>query len=207
MTTQLLIARHGNTFAPGELPRRVGRTDLPLVERGLEQGRLLGHYLKQNQLIPDVIFTSQLQRTIQTAEQAQLSMNTQIPIHALSIFNEIDYGPDENKTEAEVLKRVGSNALTLWDTDAIVPEGWLVSPDKLIIQWLQFAERLKYDYSNKICLVVTSNGIARFSPYITGDFAQFNTNHEIKIATGAVCLFTSEKDKSLWDCAFWNVKP
>ena len=90
MTTRLLIARHGNTFAAGEIVRRVGTTDLPLVESGLLQGFALGTYLRQEQLIPDVIFTSTLQRTIQTAEQAQKAMGTQLPMERLSIFNELD---------------------------------------------------------------------------------------------------------------------
>ncbi|HVY53670.1 MAG TPA: histidine phosphatase family protein, partial [Gammaproteobacteria bacterium] len=60
MTIKLLIARHGNTFSPGDVVTRVGTTDLPLVASGLEQGRQLGIYLKQNNLVPGVIFTSKL---------------------------------------------------------------------------------------------------------------------------------------------------
>ena len=47
----LIIARHGNTFRPGETPTRVGaRTDLPLVEE--ERARGIGLYLKKLGLIP-----------------------------------------------------------------------------------------------------------------------------------------------------------
>src|SRR5579862_7485718 len=105
-STCLLIARHGNTFGPGDTVRRVGITDLPLSDSGLQQGRNLGVYLRQNQLIPDVIFTSTLKRTLQTAEQAQLTMQTHVPVHPLMIFNEIDYGPDENQPEEYVVARV-----------------------------------------------------------------------------------------------------
>ncbi|MFI4963584.1 MAG: histidine phosphatase family protein, partial [Legionellales bacterium] len=109
--TRLLIARHGNTFGSGDTVRRVGTTDLPLVESGLEQGRKLGAYLKQNNLTPDSIFTSTLKRAIQTAEQVQSVMHTNVPIEALSIFNEIDYGPDENQPENRVIERIGIDAL------------------------------------------------------------------------------------------------
>lgn len=207
MTLRLLIARHGNTFAPGDLVRRVGTTDLPLVASGLEQGRLLGAYLKQNNLLPDVLFTSQLQRAIQTAEQAQQVMGTHLAIETLSIFNEIDYGPDENQPETEVVARIGKKALSAWEAQALVPDGWKVDPAEIINNWRTFAERLRQQYMGKTCLVVTSNGIARFAPHLTGDFAAFSAQYGIKIATGAVCIFANEVSTPAWDCLAWNMKP
>lgn len=207
MTLRLLIARHGNTFAPGDIVRRVGTTDLPLVASGLEQGRLLGAYLKQNNLLPDVLFTSQLQRAIQTAEQAQQIMGTHLAIETLSIFNEIDYGPDENQPETEVVARLGKEALNAWEAQAVVPDGWKVSPAEIINNWHTFAERLRQQYRGKTCLVVTSNGIARFAPHLTGDFAAFSAQYEIKIATGAVCILANEAATPTWNCLGWNVKP
>ncbi|KTD69345.1 phosphoglycerate mutase [Legionella steelei] len=207
MTTRLLIARHGNTFGPGDLVRRVGTTDLPLVDSGLHQGRLLGMYLKNNQLIPDVIFSSKLKRAIQTAEQAQTTMGTNLPIETLAIFNEIDYGPDENQPEEQVVGRIGKEAINAWESQAIVPEGWKVDPAALIKNWLDFAMRIRQEYAGKTCLVVTSNGIARFSPYLTGDFATFSAQFGIKIATGAVCVFEHSEPVAQWQCRAWNVKP
>ncbi|MFJ1268504.1 histidine phosphatase family protein [Legionella lytica] len=207
MTTRLLIARHGNTFGPGETVRRVGTTDLPLVESGLLQGYALGSYLKQEQLIPDVIFTSTLQRTIQTAKQAQQAMGTQLPMENLSIFNELDYGPDENQPEEQVVARLGQEALTAWEAQALVPNGWHVSPVEIITNWQHFAEYLRQQHQGKTCLVITSNGIARFAPYLTGDFVAFSTHYPIKIATGALCIFTNEAKSATWDCLGWNVRP
>jgi probable phosphoglycerate mutase len=205
--TRLLIARHGNTFGPGNVVTRVGTTDLPLVESGLKQGRLLGAYLKQHHLIPDVIFTSQLQRAMQTAEQAQQTMQTQLPIEALSIFNEIDYGPDENQPEDKVVARIGTDALKAWETTAKVPNGWKVDPQEIINHWQDFAEQLIQKHAGKTILVVTSNGIARFAPYLTGDFAAFSAQHNIKISTGALCIFENVSLSQTWSCVQWNVKP
>ncbi|KTD54867.1 phosphoglycerate mutase [Legionella sainthelensi] len=207
MTTRLLVARHGNTFAPSDIVRRVGTTDLPLVESGLLQGRLLGAYLKQQHLIPDVIFTSKLKRAIQTAEQAQSTMGSDLPIETLSIFNEIDYGPDENQPEEHVIARIGQDALRAWETQAIVPQGWNVDPATLIKNWLDFSIRLRTKYMGKTCLVITSNGVARFLPYLTGNFAAFSGQYGIKIATGALCIFENKDHSELWDCVSWNVKP
>ena len=205
--TRLLIARHGNTFGPGDVVTRVGTTDLPLVESGLKQGRLLGDYLLQNNLVPDVIFTSRLQRAIQTAEQAQATMQTSLPIETLSIFNEIDYGPDENQPEEKVIARVGTEALAAWEAKAKVPAGWNVDPHEIIQNWQDFSVRLTHDYAGKTILVVTSNGIARFAPHLTGDFEAFSAQHGIKISTGAVCILEQTQQDKLWNCIKWNVKP
>lgn len=207
MTTRLLIARHGNTFAPGDLIRRVGITDLPLVDSGLQQGRRLGAYLQANQLIPDMIYTSMLTRTIQTAAQAQGEMQTWLPVEQLSIFNEIDYGPDENQPEMHVIARLGAKAMSAWEMSAQVPAGWQVDPQAIIQHWHDFAAGLVQAHAGKTILVVTSNGIARFSPYLTGDFSVFCETHEIKLSTGAFGLFEHSPLSSVWHCRQWNVRP
>jgi 2,3-bisphosphoglycerate-dependent phosphoglycerate mutase len=207
MMTTLLIARHGNTFGPQDLIRRVGITDLPLVASGLIQGRQLGEYLLTHQLMPDVIFTSTLKRTIQTAEEAQHAMNISLPIQSLSMFNEIDYGPDENQTEEQVVARVGKEALQAWEEQAIVPQGWQVNPLEIIENWKKFAQRLRQEYAGKTCLTITSNGIARFSPHLTGEFAKFSIQHRIKISTGSFCIFTHQGSSDIWQCEGWDIKP
>jgi 2,3-bisphosphoglycerate-dependent phosphoglycerate mutase len=205
--TRLLIARHGNTFAPGDIVRRVGITDLPLVESGLLQGQRLGAYLRQHALIPDMIFTSQLKRAIQTAEHVQHALASTIAMKTLDIFNEIDYGIDENLPEAQVIARIGSTALQDWETHAKVPLGWNVDPQQIIQNWQRFSHDLLDNYSEKTILVVTSNGIARFAPYLTGDFQAFAKQHSIKIATGGLCVFEKNPAHDAWRCLQWNIKP
>ena len=187
--------------------RRVGLTDLPLVASGLEQGRKLGSYLRQHHLVPDIIYTSQLKRAQQTAEEAQVMLQTSLPINTLSIFNEIDYGPDENQPETEVVARVGAEALKEWEANAKVPAGWKVDPQAIIHHWEMFANDLLRDHAGKTILVVTSNGIARFAPYLTGNFHDFASRHGIKISTGAVCVFERADNADAWNCLHWNIKP
>jgi 2,3-bisphosphoglycerate-dependent phosphoglycerate mutase len=205
--TKLLLVRHGNTFAAGEVVRRVGVTDLPLVESGLQQGRLLGAYLQKQQLIPDVVFSSQLKRTRQTAEQLLSVVTPKLEIKSLAIFNEIDYGPDENLPEEQVVARIGDLALKEWESVAKVPPGWSVNPKQIIINWQEFAQEMQMNYTNKTILVVTSNGIARFAPYLTGNFPKFAAQHGIKIATGALCIFENRSGEPYWECKQWNFKP
>lgn len=204
--TTLIIARHGNTFGPNDTPTRVGaRTDLPLVESGKEQARKIGAYLKRNSLIPDVVYTSNLRRTIETAEIAIKESGVSNPIFQLDIFNEIDYGPDENKTEDEVIARIGEQAIEDWDKHAIVPDGWNINTDEVIQNWLGFEDQIRAFDDNETILVVTSNGIARFAPHITGNFDGFAAQNNIKLSTGTLAVL--EHKDGQWKISEWNLKP
>lgn len=199
--TTLIIARHGNTFREGETPTRVGgRTDLPLVEKGEEQARKLGEDLRANHLLPDHIFTSNLQRTIKTAELAAQAMNCHAPRESLAIFNEIDYGDDENKPEPEVIAHLGAEALKAWDTDCLMPAGWSPRPEDILKNWQNFLARLETHFSGKTVLVVTSNGIARFAL----DLA-LPSSHPRKLWTGAYGVL--EFLAPAWQVREWNTRP
>ena len=203
MKTTLLIARHGNTFGPGETPTRVGaRTDLPLVESGKAQGKALGKYLLDQDLVPDLILTSELQRTKHMAELAMEEMGRPIETHALPMFNEIDYGPDENKPEAEVIARIGEQALKNWDEKSILPQGWLADPGQIIINWQDFANELE---DGSTTLVITSNGIARFALTLISGFESDRGPLSHKISTGALCIL--ERNGANWTVRDWNIKP
>lgn len=204
--TTLIIARHGNTLAPEDTPTRVGaHTDLPLVEKGHEQARALGKYLKENNMIPDVVYSSKLKRTIETAQIAIKETGITNPVYPLDIFNEVDYGPDENKTEDEVIARIGVQAIKDWDEHALVPDGWRVEPEDIIKNWEGFAAQIREHDDEETILVVTSNGIARFAPYITGDFEGFRAAHNIKLATGALGILKHDGER--WHVTGWNIRP
>jgi len=206
MSTTLIIARHGNTFGPDDIPTRVGlHTDLPLVDSGIEQAKKMGRYLKENRLIPDVVYTSTLQRTVQTASVAIKESGVSNPFFKLEMFNEIDYGPDENKVEADVIARIGEQAIKDWDDHAKVPDGWKVDPDEVIQNWKDFAEQISAFDDNETALIVTSNGIARFAPHLTGDFDGFAAEHSIKLSTGALGVLKHEG--GVWRCEGWNIRP
>jgi 2,3-bisphosphoglycerate-dependent phosphoglycerate mutase len=203
---RLLIARHGNTFQKDEVPRRVGaRTDLPLVESGKMQAQQLGLYLKYRDLLPDAVYTSTLQRACQTAQIALAAAGLHTPIIQDSIFNEIDYGPDENMPEDKVIERIGETALEDWNKNAVVPQGWNVDPESLIANWQEFGERCVSHHLNSTVLVVTSNGIARFAPHLTGNFPEFARKFDIKLATGALAIFLFDGER--WAVHEWNVRP
>ena len=205
MVTILIIARQGNTFTKEQTPTRVGgRTDLPLVET--ERGTNIGKYLKLKNWLPDAVFAAPLKRTMDTAKLAVAEMKLPLEVMEEDSFREVDYGPDENKTEDEVIARIGEEAIKLWNEKAIVPSGWLVNVEDLIQTWQRWADKIAKEYKDKNVLIVSSNGVIRFAPYITGDFAAFAKEHDIKVGTGCVCVFEKEGNNP-WKCVGWNVKP
>jgi 2,3-bisphosphoglycerate-dependent phosphoglycerate mutase len=161
--------------------------------------------LSQNRMIPDVVYCSNLQRTQETARIAVKSSGVTNPVYPLDIFNEIDYGPDENQTEETVIARIGAQAITDWDEHAKVPDGWAVDPAEVTQNWVDFAEQIAAHDDEETVLVVTSNGIARFAPHITGDFEGFRAKHSLKLSTGALGILSHNGEK--WDILDWNIRP
>ena len=206
MVTRIIIARHGNTFTKDQTPLRVGAgTDLPLVET--ERGTNIGKYLKMRTLIPVAVFAAPLKRTTETARLAIAALDKDIPLISDARFTEIDYGPDEEKTEDEVIARIGQEALDAWNANAIVPNGWNVSVDGIIQAWKDFAHEVEQNYRDKTVLVVSSNGIIRFAPYLTGNFEEFCNQFNIKVGTGSVCILEKEDGDKVWTVKEWGTKP
>ncbi len=207
--TTLIIARHGNTFGPHDIPTRVGaRTDLPLVESGQAQAKKIGAWLKDQNIHPDAFYSSQLKRTIETAKIAMAEIDSSQTITPLDIFNEIDYGVDENQTEDKVIARIGAQAIKDWDENAIVPDGWKFAPQACIQNWQNFAAGIlknNQDNEKNIIMVVTSNGIARFAPHLTEDFEAFKATHKMKMSTGALSVL--KYDGENWIVKDWNIRP
>ena len=204
--TCVLVARHGNTFGPGDILLRCGaRTDLPLSSSGEAQAARLGQYLRRYHPNIAHVFVSNLERTRQTAEIAvdQFSAKPDISPHAM--FDEIDYGPDEGKPESEVVSRIGQQALDLWNSDNVVPLGWLCDRSTMINKWREFLACIAKEYCGHTTLVITSNGVARFLLYLTLQKQGAYGFPGFKLSTGALAVI--HQQGADWNVAQWNITP
>lgn len=159
MVRALIILRHGNTFDKGDTVTRVGaRTDSPLSVSGRAQVKALAqHFAGQPPF--DQILSGPLKRTLETAD----AIAGDAIVTVCEDLREIDYGPDENRPEAEVVARLGDDAIRAWDEKAVVPPGWKVDPEALTAVWCErFAAVAKLPDGARV-LAVTSNGVARFA--------------------------------------------
>jgi probable phosphoglycerate mutase len=173
--TTLIIARHGNTFNPEDTPTRVGAR-------------------------------TDLPLVTSGQEQAR---KLGAWLKAQNILPETVYSSQLSRTKqtAEIaIKELGKKALKNWDDKAIVPKGWKFDSDACIKNWKNFARHIVNTASEEeATLVVTSNGIARFVPHLTGDFDAFADNHKIKLSTGALGVLKFDGDQ--WVIKDWNVRP
>ncbi|MCK5386498.1 MAG: histidine phosphatase family protein [Gammaproteobacteria bacterium] len=198
--TYLYIVRHGNTFAKGESPRRVGsKTNIPLVESGFDQADSLGMHFFNKKINFSKVYSSPLLRAQQTTQKILQQLNSKIEIESLDLLNEIDHGPDENKIESEVEARIGKHAIQEWDENAIVPDGWIVDYEQRIAGWKQFIE------DHKKCgniLMVTSNGAARF---LLQAYHLKEAHRNLKLRTGSYgCVAVTNECLSLKS---WDIRP
>lgn len=186
---RLVIVRHGNTFAPGEPPRRIGaRTDLPLVDSGRAQALALRDHFAQLGWRFDRVLASPLKRTRETAALIAPSA----AIEDADWLREIDHGPDENRTEVEVIARIGADALAAWERGAIAPPGWQVDAEPRLAAWRALVDR----DTDETWLLVTSNGAARFALLALGE-------PPAKIRTGAFGVI----EDGPWRVTLWDHRP
>ena len=156
---RLFIIRHGNTFANSADACRIGsRTDIPLVESGHAQAQRLGAWFAQQALPIHHLFSSPLVRARQTA--AAITDATGHDLDGTRDWlGEIDHGPDEGRPEADVLARIGAQALADWEEQGIAPDGWIADAETRIAAWRGFFAQA----GEGADLLVTSNGAARFA--------------------------------------------
>jgi broad specificity phosphatase PhoE len=194
---RLFIIRHGNTFTSSAQACRIGsRTDLPLVDSGHAQAQRLGAWFADQDFAITRLLTSPLLRARQTA-QAIADATGHAPDGTRDWLGEIDHGPDEGRPEAQVLARIGAQAIADWDERAIAPADWIVDADTRIAAWrAYFAEG-----GEGTDLLVTSNGAARFALLAAG-----LPLGSLKLRTGAFGELAVDADGGV-TLAGWDVRP
>lgn len=199
----LLIARHGNTFDSGETVRRVGRrTDLPLSSSGTAQANRLGKHFNNSGVLITQLLAAPLKRTQQTAEAIVAQMDVRAIIQLDPRLLEIDYGPDENQPEAQVIARIGEVAMQRWNDDAIPPPDWDVDPVAIIADWRSLIARVRNFRSDDVVLMITSNGIARFALDAADETPATAPR---KLRTGAYGRIDINNDRAV--VAQWDIRP
>ena len=225
--TRLIVVRHGNTFNSGDVILRVGSaTDIPLTEKGVQQGNAVGRDLAAAGISVDKIFAAPLMRTMRSAQEIASHYND-MDVEVAGFLTELDYGQDDGQPEDDIVLRLGiveSNgaiapettldelrnagkaALKKWDSEAVLPRAWEhLAPRvaQLEKDWAEFGEMLKRDFAGKTVVAVTSYGIARFSKVLLPAGEALGSN--LKLATGAYGVYVFED--GAWHSKEWNVRP
>ncbi len=108
----LVLLRHGESQWNLE-NRFTGWVDVPLSPRGEEEARAAGAKLAT--LTFDHLFTSVLQRAIQTADIACATAGfTHLPVTRDQALNERHYGDLQGLNKAEVARQYGDEQVKIW---------------------------------------------------------------------------------------------
>ena len=111
-THRIWLMRHGETEW-SKSGQHTGRTDIPLTEKGEEQGKALGRHLAGHQFA--LVLTSPLSRARETCRLAGFDTGAEVSDELL----EWNYGIYEGRTTAAV--RVEQPGWTIWTSP--VPQG------------------------------------------------------------------------------------
>ncbi|HEX7875425.1 MAG TPA: histidine phosphatase family protein [Sphingobium sp.] len=173
---RIFIIRHGDTFESSAAARRIGAgTDIALVESGRAQADRLGQWFAAQDFAVRSLYSGPLQRARETAARIAAAIG-HAPDGTLPWLNEIDHGPDEGRPEADVLARIGAQALADWDEHGVAPDEWTVDADSRIAAWKRWFSA----GGEGVDLLVTSNGAARFALLALG-----LSPASLKLRTGA----------------------
>ncbi|HET9078717.1 MAG TPA: 2,3-bisphosphoglycerate-dependent phosphoglycerate mutase [Acidimicrobiales bacterium] len=111
---KLLLLRHGQSTANAE-DSFSGWMDVPLSGRGEKEADAAAAMMRAAGLLPSVVHTSLLQRSVRTAEIVMARLDRSwVPVTRSWRLNERHYGLLQGRGRAEVLAEVGEETFMRW---------------------------------------------------------------------------------------------
>lgn len=147
---RLILVRHGQTE---ENVKKIiqGQKEGKLTEKGIEQARKAGNWLKNEKI--DIIYVSDLQRTIDTADEIiKYHKNTQV-IYEQRI-REKGWGKFEGKTDEYLKKYIKENNLDYYNFKPGGGESYSEFRNRVI----EFYDYLVNKYESDTVLLVSHGG-------------------------------------------------
>lgn len=114
MTYTLVLLRHGESEWNAK-NLFTGWVDVPLSEKGREEAKHGGELMKEEGILPDLLFTSLLRRAITTANIALDAADRHwIPVERNWRLNERHYGALQGLDKKETRDKYGEEQFMLW---------------------------------------------------------------------------------------------
>ncbi len=199
--THLILARHGNTFDPGDKVVWVGSgSDLPLVAKGRDQAHAAARRLQEMCLLPSRVWAASLKRTSEFASIVCDDLKLSPPMID-SRLNEIHYGRWEGATTEEIsAEPERAQALELWQQADIWPDclGWRTTQAEVMANLAAVFSDIALGRDDETVMIVSSNGILRFVPRFLG----IDGSRSYRLKTGA--MGAVEQSTEGWRLLFWE---
>lgn len=205
----IILARHGNTFNPGDRIYRVGkRNNLPLTEQGIAQAENFASALIDKKITPCTIYCSPLRRTQEFAQTILRKINLNIQPQIDERLNEIDYGSWSGLTDEEINVKYPRD-LKRWKEFSQWPQNsnWPETECAAIEAATDFAHELVSKHkTDDTVLVISSCGKLRyFLKLVDNAFQDRLKNNGVTVKTGNACEITHQNDKFTIEA--WNINP
>ena len=160
---KIVLLRHGESVWNKE-NKFAGWTDVGLSEKGIEEAKESGRYLKKEGYVFDVAFTSVLSRAIKTLWLALEEMDLMwIPMNHSWRLNERHYGALQGLNKVETAEKFGMEQTQIWRRSYDTPPPALTRDDP---RWPgsdpRYADLKAEEIPLTECLKDT---VARFLPY------------------------------------------
>ncbi len=118
---ELLIIRHGTAEPHGHPEGDAGRA---LVEKGREQARKAGRFIRRNGLLPELVLTSPVLRAHQTAEEFCAAAGIDPPV--VQAWLACGMAPETAAAELAAYQSFGCVAIVGHEPDLSDLAGWLL---------------------------------------------------------------------------------
>lgn len=177
---RLYLIRHGE-IEPGALGNLIGRTDVALSERGMEQARRLAEKLSSVRL--DAVYSSDLRRACRTAEI--IAEHNQATAQTSAAWREIDMGEWEGRTLSALNDEAPEQVALLFDAPASFkyPGGESFADFAVRIKWA--LDQLLQTHRHGEIALVAHGGVCRA---IIGGMLEMPMRAWLRIAQGYGCL-------------------
>lgn len=114
MTYKLILLRHGQSEWNAK-NLFTGWVDVPLSDQGRHEATHGGELMKQENILPDIVFTSLLRRAIMTANLSLDAADRHwIPVKRSWRLNERHYGALQGKDKKAIRDEYGDEQFMLW---------------------------------------------------------------------------------------------
>lgn len=163
---RFLLVRHGESIWNID-SKFTGWTNIPLTENGRTEASNIASTLIRNNIYPNIIFTSVLDRSIETTNiiKKQLNLPADIPIHTSWRLNEKHYGTLEGVPRRFIRDKYGEEFTRMMRSDFYMKPPFLKDPiydTKYPVYRNCYFETIKYGESKE-------NVLQRLLPYFEND--------------------------------------
>lgn len=128
---KLVLVRHGESLWNKE-NKFTGWTDVELSDKGIKEAIDAGKKLKEDNYNFDIVYTSVLKRSIDTANLILKEMNDNVTIKRSYKLNERHYGALQGLNKDEMRKKYGEEKVHLWR------RGYDITPPELTMDDSRF---------------------------------------------------------------------